>query len=133
MTNFVDVGAFRQKMGLPMSTFPHLLTPEESSYFVRFILEEISEYMKAYEENSLVDAADAIVDLVYVALGCAHAMGLPFDSLFQVVHAANMRKQPADEFIRSTRGRQYDVVKPLGWTGPEGEMSAILSVARSGE
>jgi predicted HAD superfamily Cof-like phosphohydrolase len=133
MSYFDDVSAFRHKMGLPISTYPHLLTPEESSYFVRFILEEISEYMKAYEENSLVDAADAIVDLVYVALGCAHAMGLPFDMLFQVVHAANMRKQPADDFIRSTRGRQYDVVKPLGWTGPEGEMLAILSVARGGE
>lgn len=127
MSNFIDVGAFRQKMGLPISTYPHLLTPEESSYFVRFILEEISEYMKAYEENSLVDAADAIIDLIYVALGCAHAMGLPFEELFKVVHSANMKKQPADDFIRSTRGRQYDVVKPIGWTGPEGEMIAILS------
>lgn len=133
MTTFEQVGEFRKKMGLPVSTFPHLLSPEESSYFVRFILEEISEYMKAYEENSLVDAADAIVDLVYVALGCAHAMGLPFDALFEVVHAANMKKQPADDFIRSTRGRQYDVVKPIGWTGPEGEMIAIISQYKGGE
>ena len=62
-----------------------------------------------------------------ISLGCAHAMGLPFEELFKVVHSANMKKQPADDFIRSTRGRQYDVVKPIGWTGPEGEMIAILS------
>jgi predicted HAD superfamily Cof-like phosphohydrolase len=128
---FDDVGSFRRKMGLPISNNPHLLEPEESSYFTRFILEELSEYMRAVEEGSIVDAADAIVDMVYVALGCAHAMGLPFNDLFAVVHDANMRKVPASDAQRSVRGSTYDVVKPVGWCPPEGEMLAIIQTKQA--
>jgi len=123
---FEQVGEFRRTMALPMGTTPALLTPEQTSYFARFIMEELSEYLKACEEGTLVDAADALVDLVYVTLGCAHAMGLPFDKLFAVVHKANMNKVPANGYIRSLRGSQYDVVKPVGWMPPEDEMRAIL-------
>jgi predicted HAD superfamily Cof-like phosphohydrolase len=126
ISNFQKVGEFRKAMGLPISNTPQLLTPAETSYFARFIMEELSEYLKANEEGSLVDAADAIVDLVYVTLGCAHAMGLPFDKLFAVVHRANMAKQPANEYVRSVRGFQYDVVKPPGWQAPEAELLRIL-------
>jgi predicted HAD superfamily Cof-like phosphohydrolase len=55
-------------------------------------------------------------------------MGLPFDELFAVVHKANMQKVPANEYIRSLRGSQYDVVKPVGWTPPEAEMLNILNI-----
>lgn len=125
-TAFEKVGAFRCAMGLPISTTPQLLSPAETSYFARFIMEELSEYLRACEEGVLVDAADALVDLVYVTMGCAHAMGLPFDQLFDVVHKANMQKQPANDYIRSLRGSQYDVVKPVGWQSPEGEMALLL-------
>jgi predicted HAD superfamily Cof-like phosphohydrolase len=123
---FKSVHEFRTKMQLPIGNQPKLLTPEETSYFARFIMEELSEYLRANEEQSLVDAADAIVDLVYVTLGCAHAMGLPFEELFKVVHKANMQKEPANEFCRSIRGNQYDVVKPVDWIAPEDEMQIIL-------
>lgn len=126
MTQFDMVRVFRHKMRLPISDKPQFLSPAESSYFARFIMEELSEYLRACEEDSLVDAADAIVDLVYVALGCAHAMGLPFDELFKVVHNSNMGKSPASDTMRSLRGSQYDVIKPMGWTPPEGEMLAII-------
>lgn len=126
---FKSVGVFRDKMKLPMSNNPHLLTPEETSYFARFIMEELSEYLRANEEQNLVGAADAIVDLVYVALGAAHAMGLPFEELFDVVHKANLKKEPANEFCRSIRGNQYDVIKPVGWEAPEPEMEKIINKA----
>ena len=116
---YEKVREFRQKLQLPISDLPVLISSAESSYFSRFILEELSEYMRACEEGSLVDAADALVDLVYVTLGCAHAMGLPFNELFDIVHTANMKKQPANEFVRSLRGTRYDVVKPMGWVPPE--------------
>jgi predicted HAD superfamily Cof-like phosphohydrolase len=123
---FEQVGDFRRAMNLPIGDEPQLLGANERSYFARFIMEELSEYLKACEEGTLVDAADALVDLVYVTLGCAHAMGLPFDKLFAVVHKANMGKMPANEYIRSLRGSQYDVVKPVGWVPPEDELRVIL-------
>lgn len=125
-THFEQVGEFRKKMGLPISDTPHFLTGNETMYFSRFILEELSEFMKANEEGSLVDAADALVDLIYVTMGMAHAMGLPYDELFPVVHKANMAKQPANNAIRSLRGSQYDVVKPINWEPPEPTLLAII-------
>lgn len=127
MSTFDKVGEFRRAMYLPIGASPCLLPASQTSYFARFILEELSEYMKAVEEGSLVDAADALVDLVYVTLGCAHAMGLPFDELLDVVHDANMQKKPASIYWRSARGSQYDVIKPAGWVGPESRIAAIIS------
>lgn len=132
MTTFERVAEFRRKMKLPISTNPHMLSADETSYFARFILEELSEYLRANEEDNLVDAADALIDLVYVTMGCAHAMGLPFDELFDEVHKSNMLKVPANDFMRSLRGSQYDVVKPVGWTPPEPMMAAIIQSKQKG-
>lgn len=120
------VKEFREKMGLPIGKKPQFLSPAEVSYFARFIMEELSEFLRANEEESLVNAADALVDLTYVTLGLSHAMGLPFEKLFTIVHRANMSKEPASELYRSTRGNQYDVIKPLGWQKPEPEMLKVL-------
>ena len=54
-----------------------------------------------------------------------------FDELFDVVHKANMAKEPANDYIRSLRGSQYDVVKPIGWVGPEDEMQQLLKDLQS--
>lgn len=127
-SNFKLVEEFRLRMKLPISINPHLLPATESSYFARFIMEELSEYLRACEEGKLVDAADALVDLVYITLGCAHAMGLPFDELFAIVHKANMSKAPANDTLRSLRGQQYDVVKPIGWQPPEPELLHLITI-----
>jgi predicted HAD superfamily Cof-like phosphohydrolase len=93
-------------------------------------MEELSEYLRANEEQDIVAAADAIGDLVYVTLGCAHAMGLPFEKIFDAIHIANMGKEPANENIRSTRGNQYDVIKPNGWMPPEPEIANAIYKAK---
>lgn len=129
-SSFELVGEFRKKLKLPMSDVPTFLSPEETSYFARFILEELSEYMRACEEQDLTSAADGLADLIYVCLGCAHAMGLPFDEIFNAVHKANMTKVPASDEWRSLRGKQYDVVKPPSFTGPEWEISVLIRASQ---
>lgn len=126
MSMFDDVHAFRVALKLPIGDSPHLLAANDVSYLARFIMEELSEFLRANEEGSLIKAADALVDLTYVALGGAHAMGLPFDKLWAIVHASNMQKVPANDVYRSLRGNQYDAVKPIGWRSPEGAMQALL-------
>ena len=114
MSMYDKVLEFRRKMELPVSNTPRLLPADQVSYFSRFIMEELSEFLRANEEQNLVDASDALVDLVYVALGMSHSMGLPFDKMFDVVHNCNMQKEPASTYFRSLRGSQYDVVKQIG-------------------
>jgi predicted HAD superfamily Cof-like phosphohydrolase len=66
---------------------------------------------------------DALIDLVYVALGTADLMGLPWEKMFEEVQRANMAKErakSADESMAKTgRGHVLDVVKPAGWTPPD--------------
>jgi predicted HAD superfamily Cof-like phosphohydrolase len=80
------------------------------------IEEELDELHVAMEDGNLVDAADAIADLLYVVYGTAVEMGLDADALVQEVHAANMRKLDGDgKPILREDGK---VLKPDGWVPP---------------
>ena len=71
------------------------------------------------ERQDLPKIADALVDLVYVALGTAHLHGFPWAALFAEVQRANMTKERAKpDGSDSARGSSFDVVKPEGWRGP---------------
>jgi hypothetical protein len=118
---FEKVKKFRTKLELPISNEPRLLQPAEISFYARFLMEELSELLKAHEKNNLVDAADAIADLAYVTMGCAHHMGLPLPNILDIVHECNMQKVPGS----TSRGTQQDAKKPDGWEGPE-DMIALL-------
>ena len=122
MLQYDQVFSFRSKLNLPVSDVPTLLPPDQLSFYARFIMEELSELMKAHEKGQLVDAADAVVDLLYVTMGLSHHMGLPLPELFQAVHHANMKKQPG----MTKRGVGQDAIKPDNWTPPEQDIEAIL-------
>lgn len=106
-------------------TKPNFDLPVEFGQRVAFMMEEITELCEAHAKRDLAGVADALADLVYVAIGTAHMMGIPFDQVFRVVHAANMRKQRGI----TKRGMVYDAIKPAGWMGPEAEIKAILDAA----
>jgi len=108
-------------------TKPTFDLPVQFSQRVAFMEEELDELQEAHRDHDLVKIADALADLVYVAVGTAHMMGIPFDEVFRVVHAANMQKLRG----MTKRGMVYDAVKPEGWVGPEAEIAAIL--ARAGK
>lgn len=124
MTNdmYSKVLQFRNKLNLPVSYKPQLLEPVHISFYARFLMEELSELLKAHEKGSLVDAADAIADLAYVTMGCAHHMGLPLPEILDIVHDCNMKKVPG----ATSRGTQQDATKPAGWTGPEETIALLL-------
>ena len=120
---FNDVKQFRTKLLLPVSDTPTLLEPIHLSFYARFLMEELSELLKAHEQENLVDAADAVADLIYVAMGCAHHMGLPLPQILDVVHQANMGKVPGS----TRRGVSQDAQKPDEWVGPEAQIKALLN------
>lgn len=115
MANIRDVTEFHQKFGLLSHIRPVHLTKRKLIERIEFFREELDEFIKAVEENDLAGQADALVDLVYVALGTADMSGLPWDWLWADVHRANMTK------VRGTtkRGHMVDVTKPQGWVGPQ--------------
>jgi phosphoribosyl-ATP pyrophosphohydrolase len=119
---FAKVLEFRKKLNLPVSTQAQLLEPKDISFYARFLMEELSELLKAHEKGSLVDAADAIADLAYVTMGCAHHMGLPLPQILDIVHDCNMQKVPGE----TNRGTQQDAKKPEDWKGPEETIAFLL-------
>lgn len=117
--SYKDVKDFHYKFDLlPKEPGPILLPPDLMSFRLKFKMEEMTELTEAYNQQDLVKVADALIDLVYVAMGTAVMMNLPWHELWAEVHAANMRKVRAEHRGQSKRGSTYDVVKPHGWQPP---------------
>lgn len=120
---FEQVGEAYRKFGFPVAgenkNFPHLIEEDLASFRRRFLLEELNEFCSAQENNDLVEIADALVDLVVVALGTAHFYGLPFDKLFEEVHRSNLEKTRTETAVQSKRGTAWDLQKPEGWKPPD--------------
>lgn len=127
---YSDIIDFHTKFGMPFPELPHLLPADVQAFRKKFMDEELAEFQLAWLDRDLVKASDALVDLTYVVLGTAYMMGLPFNDLWDLVHAANMRKQrasSAEESAASTgRGHRLDVVKPPGWQSPEADERRLL-------
>ena len=77
---------------------------------LHLILEEVSELATALMNSDTTGAADALADLLYVALGSAVAFRLPIDLIFAEVHRSNMTKgqgSKEDPRLRD-KGSEYE-------------------------
>jgi len=119
------VKEFRRKLGLHIAPAPRLLTAKEASFYARFIMEEMSEFLQAHENENIVDAADSIGDLIYMLMGASLMMGLPLEKILEAIHTANMTKVSG----MSRRG-DNDAIKLPGWVGPEADIKVFLDEAR---
>lgn len=124
--NFHDVGVFHEKFRLDNvlagGVGPRDLPPGLLEFRIKFMLEELQEFVDAYTENpreNHAKMADALVDLVYVAMGTAHLLGYPWQVIWDAVQKANMAKVRAESAQDSKRGSAFDVVKPPGWRPPD--------------
>lgn len=111
-----DIEAFHLKYGLAYNGQPRMLDEKTSSFRAGFIEEELDEYILA---DTMEDKFDALIDLVYVALGTAYLHGFNFEEGWNRVHSANMKKVRATQADQSKRGSSQDVVKPEGWEPPD--------------
>lgn len=118
-TNFSDVLAFHEKFGVPRATSPSFLNDDTLSFRSKFLQEELDEFMLAHLKGDMHNCLDSLIDLVYVAMGTADMMGLPWQPGWKRVQAANMAKVRATAEEQSKRGTTLDVVKPAGWEGPD--------------
>ena len=118
---FQDVAAFHDRFGHPMADRPTLLPPERVKSRLGWMQEELDEFRDA---TTVVDQADAMIDLMYFALGTLVEMGVRPDPLFEIVQRANMGKLWED-------GRpRYDatgkVIKPATWRDPGPQLEAEI-------
>lgn len=80
---------FQLRFGHPVSEFPKKMERDRAMKRYHWMLEEINEFLDADE---IVEQADAMIDVIYFALGTLVEMGIKPDNLFDIVQAANMAK-----------------------------------------
>lgn len=119
-----DIRAFHEKFKIDYRGKPRMLPQDLQDFRIKFMREEVDEYELALNtpgdiSKSLHDSLDALVDLVYVALGTSHMHGFNFAEAWRRVHLANMMKRRTLSASDSKRGSTYDVVKPEGWQPPD--------------
>ena len=100
-----------EKVGIPDDN-------ELVNFRTSFLMEELAEYTQAITKKDAAGALDALVDIVYIALGTAWLFNLPFEQAWQEVQRANMSKIRTKSKSKK-RGTSFDVVKPKGWRPPD--------------
>ena len=119
MTMLDDVRAFHIKFGMPTRRPGDLFQKDVILFRISFLLEELQELSSSLNNNDLEGATDALVDLVWVAIGSADILGLPFEAAWTEVKKANMAKIKVASSRDSKRGSLLDIGKPRGWRPPD--------------
>ena len=110
---FKDIVAFHKKFKLGYSGPPRKLDYPIATARYRHQFEELQELSKAIHTGHLEGTLDALVDIVYVAIGTAYLSGFDFNEAWSRVHKANMKKVRC-----ATKRSPIDIIKPLGWKPP---------------
>ena len=126
-----DVKAFHRAGGVPVLERPAFPSDERVELRRKLLVEEADELLRALDERDLVEVADGLADLIYIAVGTALELGINMAAVWGEVHRSNMAKFPVCRACRgagceacSGRGhivhRREDgkVLKPEGWTPP---------------
>lgn len=124
-----DIVHFHNKFNIPRSEFPSVeLIDGLMEFRVRFLKEELEELIEAVNLGDRVKAFDALIDLVYVAMGTAYICNFPWKEGWFIVQSANLTKRAVRNESESKRGSRYDIIKPEGWVSPDRELSAIIEL-----
>ncbi|MDC0437448.1 nucleoside triphosphate pyrophosphohydrolase family protein [Pelagibacteraceae bacterium] len=96
MSNFQKVKKFMQTFGQEVKENAEL--PNDKILKLRYDLieEELLELKEAIKQKNIIEAADALTDILYVTYGAGHALGIELDKCFDEVQNSNMSKLGTD-------------------------------------
>ena len=114
-----NVYKFNQEIiGTQQPIKPTNLSKERLLFALIAMYEELGEFTEACNSNKVEDALDAIIDLIYFAIGRAYEMGITqaqFRQCWNLVQQKNMAKKRGTK----NRGTEQDACKPEGWIAPD--------------
>src|SRR5262245_36710203 len=114
---FMQVREFHVAFNHHCPEKPRFLPEDRVAKRYNWMLEELEEFRKA---TTIHDQADAMVDLMYFALGTLVEMGVKPGSLFEIVHEANMKKLWPDGKVHYAPDGK--VIKHPSWQPPEPQL-----------
>ena len=107
------VREFHRAFGAPVSDRPTLLEPGRVAARADWMREEVDELVEA---TCIAEQADAMIDLIYFALGTLVEMGVRPQALFDIVQEANMSKLWPDG--KPHYREDGKIIKPSTWIDP---------------
>ena len=117
-----DVRDFHDKFGHPVAEKPVMIDKKRALSRAKWMNEEVAEFLIA---EDIYEQADAMIDLMYFALGTMVEMGLEADELFAIVQQANMAKLWPDGKPHYNP-KDGKVIKPEGWEDPAPKIKAYI-------
>jgi len=108
-----------------------LMPRAEFSHLVACLHEETNEFIEACTDGMVIDAVDALIDMMYFAVGGLWKMGLSQEQIIgcmRAIHSANMTKMKAKVARRHVEGA-VDAGKPADWVGPETRIAEVLDLS----
>lgn len=127
---FEKVVQFQRLFRNPTSERPVPFSEDRRAIRARYFQEELEELNRA---TTIEDQCDALIDIIYFALGGFAEMGIRPHTIFEIVHAANMEKlfPDGDPRHRTSDGK---VAKPPNWTNPRQLITREIALqAQSGD
>jgi predicted HAD superfamily Cof-like phosphohydrolase len=92
-----SVATFHLRFGLHRQSHPSVeIDPALADLRVKLLQEEVDEFSEASKKRDIVEIADALADIVYVAYGAAINYGIDLDAVIEEVHNSNMTKLDDD-------------------------------------
>lgn len=109
-----DVRAFHEVLAPELvADRPRLQSYERAKARHDWLVEEAEELLEA---TTIAAQADAYIDSIYFAIGGLVDLGIDPQSLWDIVHGANMAKVWPDGTVKRTENGK--VIKPDGWADP---------------
>ncbi len=85
-----------ETFGQEVKNKPSFSTVKINELRYNLIKEELEEFRLAIDRKDLLEAADALTDILYVTYGSGHAFGIDLDKCFEEVQNSNMSKLGKD-------------------------------------
>tara|TARA_B110000977_G_scaffold14028_1_gene17508 strand:+ start:337 stop:711 length:375 start_codon:yes stop_codon:yes gene_type:complete len=98
--------------------FPDLqgMTSKQAKLYMDLITEEYNETWRAFNvDKDIVEVADGLADMVWVIMGMASTLNIPFDKVWNEVKASNMSKFVNGKVVKNSDGK---IMKPEGYFRP---------------
>lgn len=130
----MQVLQFMQKAGQEIPLRPQLRSTSFDTLRYQLLKEEVGEFLDAQVDQDLVEIADALGDILYVAYGAALGYGIDLEPIMDEIHMSNMSKFPTSlrEDGKVMKGPNFvppdldTVLSRQGWQGPNKQMRLPL-------
>jgi len=122
---YYDVKEFHRVFKHPYSDTPKIMQLERAKARYSWMQEEIDEFIEATKNNDIYEQVDAMIDLIYFALGTLVEIGIPPNEIFNIVQNANMSKLWEDGKPRFREDGK--VIKPSHWQDPHDKIVKAIN------